>query len=148
MKIRIGVQALIVKDGEVLVVVKEDQEGKIFILPGGGQEHGETLVEAVERECLEEIGARVQVDRLLTVRELISKNHPTSTEPTDVHIVNHIFTCTLLEEPRLNQVGDPDQVGVRWLPLEQLPHERFFPEHLALLLAERRQIPTYLGDVN
>lgn len=148
MTVRSSVQALILRERRVLVVVKRDEQGELYVLPGGGQEFGETLEQAVARECREELGARVRVEGLLTVREFISENHPTSTEPDSVHIVNHVFACTLLEEPGRGHAGDPDQVGVRWLPLEALPGLRFFPRRLAELLARGREIPSYLGDVN
>lgn len=148
MTVRSSVQALVLRDSHVLVVVKRDEQGELYVLPGGGQEFGENLEQAVARECWEELGARVRVEGLLTVREFISDHHPTSTEPHGVHVVNHVFACTLLDEPCPGHAGDPDQEGVRWLPLEELPRLRFFPRRLAELLAQGLEVPSYLGDVN
>ena len=119
---KVGVQALIVRDGNVLVVAKEYSEGTAYILPGGGQEHGETLVSAVRRECEEEIGVEVEVDKLLFVREYIGKNHQYAAEDSDEHIVNIIFACSVPEDYKATTGSSPDadQVAVTWLAIEEL----------------------------
>ncbi len=43
MKIRSSVNALIIEDSKVLTIKKIDGENFEYILPGGGQEFGETL---------------------------------------------------------------------------------------------------------
>src|SRR5215216_3959860 len=59
--VRVSVKAIVTKDGRLLVTRNRDVEGDFFLLPGGGQESGETLTEALRRECLEEVGADVDV---------------------------------------------------------------------------------------
>ena len=148
MNIRISAQALIIQDEALLVVIKPDDKGELYILPGGGQEFGETLSEALQRECLEELGARVIVNYFVTVREFISKNHVNGSDDKTEHIVNHIFACTLLEPPGTPLSPDLGQTGFRWLPIRQLEQFRFYPQTLAALLANHKPIPFYLGDVN
>jgi 8-oxo-dGTP diphosphatase len=148
MQIRISAQALIIQDETLLVIVKPDDKGELYSLPGGGQEFGETLVEALQRECLEELGARVVVNHFVTVREFISKNHANRLDDKIEHIVNHIFACTLLEPPATPLNPDLGQTGVRWLPVSHLEQFRFYPQTLAALLANDQPIPFYLGDVN
>lgn len=53
---------------KAIVLNAEDQIGLVtnpvhglFLLPGGGVEEGETLEEAIERECKEEVGFSVEV---------------------------------------------------------------------------------------
>ena len=48
---RISVKALIIDAGRILLPMHRDEDGVYFILPGGGQERGETVVAALEREC-------------------------------------------------------------------------------------------------
>lgn len=76
MKLRSSVQAVVVKDQKILTVKKIAYNNKtMYILPGGGQDLGETLEEAVTRECLEETGVMVEANELLYVSEYIGKNH-------------------------------------------------------------------------
>jgi ADP-ribose pyrophosphatase YjhB (NUDIX family) len=148
MIVRSGVQALILRNEQVLTVVKVYLGNKEYILPGGGQEFGETLSDTVKRECLEEIGAEVQVGQLLTVREFISRNHSSNLDEANVHIVNHIFACTLLEEPRLTNQKDADQIDICWIPLTELDDYNFYPRFLVPLLKSKQSLPLYLGDIN
>ena len=52
-----------------------DEDGSVFfILPGGGQEPGETLADTARRECAEELGVAVVVHELRYVREYLRKS--------------------------------------------------------------------------
>jgi 8-oxo-dGTP diphosphatase len=54
--VRPSVKAIIVRDDHLLVVVNRNPAGQdVELLPGGGQEPQESLPEALQRECLEEI---------------------------------------------------------------------------------------------
>jgi 8-oxo-dGTP pyrophosphatase MutT (NUDIX family) len=53
--IRSAARAIIIKNDSVLLVQMKNDGGEFFILPGGGQLHGETLVQTVKRECMEEL---------------------------------------------------------------------------------------------
>eukprot|EP01104_Vermistella_antarctica_P019677 TRINITY_DN784_c0_g1_i1.p2 TRINITY_DN784_c0_g1~~TRINITY_DN784_c0_g1_i1.p2 ORF type:complete len:141 (+),score=11.56 TRINITY_DN784_c0_g1_i1:92-514(+) len=56
-------------DLKLLLLQKKNGEREGYALPGGGQDPGESMQEAVIRECLEEVGAAVTVVRLLCVYE-------------------------------------------------------------------------------
>ncbi|UOK60995.1 NUDIX domain-containing protein [Paenibacillus sp. OVF10] len=59
-KIRNSAKALIIKDGRMLAMKQDDNDEVIYILPGGSQNAGETLTDAVKREVAEEIGIDVE----------------------------------------------------------------------------------------
>lgn len=59
-KIRNSAKALIIKDGKMLAMKQDDNDEVIYILPGGSQNAGETLTDAVKREVAEEIGIDVE----------------------------------------------------------------------------------------
>ncbi|MEC1177482.1 NUDIX domain-containing protein [Metasolibacillus meyeri] len=51
MTIRNSAKAIIVKDEKLLAIKIQENGGTYYILPGGGQEHGENLHQALQREC-------------------------------------------------------------------------------------------------
>ena len=68
--IRNAVRAVIVRDEQLLLLHKDGgPRGERYALPGGAQDAGETLLDALQRECVEEIGSEVQVAQLLHVAD-------------------------------------------------------------------------------
>jgi 8-oxo-dGTP diphosphatase len=147
---RISVKALIIDGGRILLPLHRDDEGDYFILPGGGQERGETAIATLERECREELGADVEVGELLGARDYIAQHHEFAATD-DAHQVELMFRCTLKSGvvPAIGPSPDSRQVGVKWLELAELDRVRFYPRVLAGVLAKRGDQPFgYLGDVN
>ncbi|AKG21731.1 NUDIX domain-containing protein [Calothrix sp. 336/3] len=157
--IRTAAKALIVREGYLLAIAKRDTHGLWYLLPGGGQHHGETLEQALLRECLEEIGTLVKIDKLLFVREFIGKNHITyspNNTPNDewarnAHTIDFIFACHVCEEYILQNGVSPDdnQEKVEWLPISNLAEYRLYPSALKhLLITSQIQQNIYLGDIH
>ena len=147
---RVSAKAVIVRDDQLLVIVKRDTGGEYYALPGGGQDDFETLPEAVRRECLEEIGVDVEVGELLCVRDYIARNHEFAAHQPEVHQVELLFSCRVAADctPRVGEVPDDGQEGVAWLPLAALAAARLYPAALRLALAAPGRSGGYLGDVN
>jgi 8-oxo-dGTP diphosphatase len=150
--IRVSVKAVVVADAQILLLKHRDAEGDWYSLPGGGQRHGETLPEAIERECLEETGLRVRMGRLLFIRDYIADNHEFAEEDPGAHQVELMFQCELadVQTPRLGDSPDEMQIGAEWIELSRLRDLRLYPRAVARVLADG--IPEgsarYLGDVN
>ncbi|WP_269525926.1 NUDIX domain-containing protein [Coraliomargarita parva] len=150
--IRTAARALILLEGKLLAIKMRDQSGVFYILPGGGQRHGETLRKGLMRECLEEIGTDVEVGELLYIREYIGRNHEFRKAHHAFHQVEHVFRCTL---PNPEGIGpgtehDKKQIGVEWIPLEELDKRRFLPSVIKDFFKDGQFTPpsNYLGDVN
>lgn len=146
--LRYAAKALILENGKVLCLRKQGDIGGYYVLPGGGQDPGELLADTLKRECLEELGARVEVGRLRYVQEYVGSNHLFKDVHGKMHFVNLYFECTLLE-PVLSHPLSPDvgQVGLEWLELSILTEAAFFPRVLAGRLgAGERGETVYLGD--
>ncbi len=150
MSIRCAAKAVILKNGKVLLNKnKNSLMGEYYDLPGGGQHQGETMQEAVRRECLEETGYVVSVGRFLALCEEIWDDEAMKVRyPDHVHKIYHIFECRVEDdEKRAPTEADIDQVGFAWVPVEEIAgielYPRPFRSALARLLASGAS--EYLG---
>src|SRR5438132_12972893 len=141
--VRVAAKAIVIRDGRVLVTRNMDDDGPFFLLPGGGQEHGETLPEALRREFMEEVGVPIEVNELVLVRDYIARNHEFDDED-DVHQLELCFRCTLgaAEIPVNGPHPDTWQVGVEWLDLADLDEARLYPGVLTNILPDLDRLPT------
>ena len=111
----IGVGAVILDEQQriLLILRKRHPEANTWSIPGGKVELYEPLEDAVVREIAEEVGVRVQVQRLLCMAETID---PAQGE----HWISSIYTTTVIEGKPENR--EPDAIAeVRWFSLEELP---------------------------
>ena len=156
--IRNSAKAVIFQDGKLLLLQKQHPGSVAFtVFPGGGQEPGETLPEALKRECIEELGAHVAVGELLFVREYRSWEHEFYNPEKPIHQLEFFFHCVLegpLDSDLVNN-PDPGQIGVLWVAVEDLDKVNLFPKILRHQLAEKlaafetgKQSKVYLGPVN
>ena len=151
-RIRYGAKALILEGGKLLCLRKRGDIGDFYVLPGGGQLPGELLPQALERECREELGARVDVGRLRYLQEYVGDNHVFRPVHGGLHFVNAYFECRLKDTPgTLPLEPDAGQVGWEWLAVEALGGLPFYPRVLAARLASHDtggegDGPAYLGD--
>ncbi len=150
--IRNSAKAVIIDGERILLTKNEDHLGIFYLLPGGGQRFGETLPEAVRRECREEIRADVEVGEVRFIREYIGKNHEFAATDNGVHQVEYMFACKVAagEIPGTGPEPDGMQIGVEWVDLERLGEHRLYPDCLRKLLKNTsdRGGCLYLGDCN
>ncbi|MCG1022935.1 NUDIX domain-containing protein [Sutcliffiella horikoshii] len=141
--IRVRAGALIVLDASILLIEFHDKNGLHYNLPAGGTEPGETVMEAVKREAKEEASIEVEVGPLAFVYEYAP--HLNNHKYGDVHSFGLMFDCTLKEgsTPRLPPDPDPNQTGVKWIPLSELDQVILYPnirEHILRYVENKRNI--------
>lgn len=150
--VRNSAKAIIIENGHLLANQLTDAEGEWYSLPGGGQEPGETLIQAAKRECYEELGVEIEVGPLRYIREYIGANHEFAEFDSDTHQIEYMFICHLAGDLPDGAGINPDvaQIGTAWLPLKNLFSYRLYPKYLRPLLAVAPEFsgPVYLGDVN
>jgi 8-oxo-dGTP diphosphatase len=127
--IRIRVGILIWRDSEVLLVRHEKAGRSYWLVPGGGVDAGETMVEAGAREMLEETGYHVEMGRLLLVCEAIDP------KPGGRHIVNAIYAAAVRSGTLAVGKDDKSLRDAQWQPLEALAELEMYPPIGAELLA-------------
>ena len=150
--VRTAARAVVVREGRLLAITMRDRQGDFFILPGGGQRHGETLADTLRRETSEEIGVALEPGPVLYIREYIGRNHTFADEHRHFHQVEIVFRCTLPTgaEPQAGSGRDNRQVGVTWIDLAKFADYRFFPAFLKKCVqgADLHVEPFYWGDLN
>lgn len=150
--IRISAKAIIIREGRLLVLRKNGNTGAYAVTPGGGQQLGELLPEALRRECEEEINTPVKVGRLLFIREYIPAFHEFAAEAHHSHQLEVFFACEVPDDYIAAKGSDPDpgQESVEWVRLEDLEAVNYYPKVLIPLLQnpDLGAGPVYLGECN
>jgi ADP-ribose pyrophosphatase YjhB (NUDIX family) len=113
----VGVGAIIWRDDKVLLVRQEkypELAGAFWTLPGGAQEIGETVEQALRREVREETGLEIEIGPLVFIADAIRH------DPQDrvkYHYTVLDFRCEWVSgEPRPGS----DAVEVRWVARDEL----------------------------
>ena len=119
-KPRVVVASVIEQAGRFLLVEEIINGVQVINQPAGHLEYGESLIEAVKRETLEETGYRFEPTALLGILMLNSE------DPERVYL-RFTFTGDLLEKVSAYQT-DPDIIATHWLnPAEIQSHPRLSP---------------------
>ena len=106
----VGVGAVVIYDGRILLVKRGREPGKgLWAVPGGKVHLGETLRGAVEREVREETGLRVDAGEVVWVGESIGDHG---------HLVLIDFAATLIGG---QLAADDDADEAAWVELDQAP---------------------------
>ncbi|MCX2723731.1 NUDIX hydrolase [Roseibium salinum] len=134
---RIGVSVLCHRDGRVLMVKRgKDPYKGHWSLPGGLVELGETLLEAAERELLEETGAKAHLEMPAETFDSIQRD-------ADGRVSAHFILAVFCGAYRCGEArpGD-DAADLEWVPLERLEDRLTTPgtpERVRRLLAQERR---------
>jgi len=124
----VGVGAVIVKNGQVLLIQRgnEPNRGR-WSIPGGTVELGETLAEAAAREAREECQVEVEIGDLLSTFDLIQRD-----EKGDIryhYVLIDLAARYVGGEP----VASTDALDVRWVGEAELAELDLVPRLLPVL---------------
>ena len=139
--VRTSAKALVIKDGRMLAIKVHDSDGDFYIMPGGGQQAGELLPDAVMREVAEETGIKVKAKDIVFTIE--------GSEGEPFHRVDVVFLCDYIGDIDAEKHADNNQVGIEWLPIKDLNVSRLYPSKLRrpiMNLFEGKPTSVYLGN--
>ena len=140
MPIRNSAKAIVISEGRILLNRCTSRFGEYFALPGGGQNPGESLLDAVKREVLEETGYSVKPVRLSGIYERIAER-PGFGDDNLCHKIYFVFLCHLVNRlPAEPTEHDKFQIGLEWVNLKDIPTSNMFPH------AIRDNIPALIGS--
>ncbi len=142
--IRPSAKGLVIKDGKMLVNVMHDEDGEFYLMPGGGQEPGESLPDAVCREIAEEAGLWVKpIDLAFVIEGLHGE---------DYHRIDMVFRCVLeraVKDGEIEHQDDINQTGTAWIPVETIKQAPLYPSKLRKPIYDLfhgNETKTYLGN--
>ena len=140
--IRNSAKALVIRNGRMAAVKIADNGEEWYVMPGGGQEPGEQLCDAVRREVAEELGIAVECGELLFVIEGVQGER--------FHRVDLVFACRDMGDiPGAELHGDTHQTGVEWLDIAALNTLPLYPSKLRRPIMnwyQGKPCKTYLGN--
>lgn len=131
MSIRNAAKAVILHENKILLTKCVNSKGDVFYtLPGGRQNQYETMEEAVVRECFEETGYNVAVDRFVALHEEIVTDEIYREKMPDLtHKIFHVFLCHLSNTTRREPIEvDDNQIDIEWFEIEKIKDIIFYPK--------------------
>ena len=124
----IGAYAIIINNNKIALIKKATgaYTGK-YDLPGGGIEHTETPLQALHRECKEEIDATVIKERLLDVTSVnVTWNIKEDLEE-DLHHIGILYEVKIKETKLKDTPDGIDSNGGLWVDIEKLSQKNTSP---------------------
>lgn len=109
-KARAGSRAVVVRDG--MILLSHEVNSGWWLVPGGGEEEGETPEECCVREVEEETGLIVKpLQHFLTMHEYYE----------EYRYISHYFICEVTGQGRMRLTDAEIRRGVepQWIPLQE-----------------------------
>ena len=129
--IRHRIAGIYAKDGKILLVKHRKANREYYLLPGGGQESGESAEEALRREWLEELNLQAEVGDFIFCGESV----PAEERRTQVFQI--VFQIKEIEGI-IKVETDGALVGYDWIAINQIDSIPFFPDCLEQVKAHCR----------
>lgn len=143
MKINNSIKAIIIDRTRLLVNVCRTEDGSTYYtLPGGKQHPDELMVDALKRETKEETGYSVEPKSILFIREGFTDQN---------HRIEFMFICDIVSEYEEDKLKyDSNQVGTKWLSIDNITHEPLEPAELRGIIKRHflgKHNEIYLGEM-
>lgn len=119
--------AFILKDDKMLFV--KSKFGGYFYMIGGGVSLGETSVDCIEREILEETGINAKVERLAVVTENFFKGEGGTINGLDCHTIEFYYLVKVIDDSNVFSKNDDGEELV-WIPIAEIKNSFFKPSFI------------------
>lgn len=112
---KIDIRAVIFRDTDAILMVREKADGGRWSLPGGWADIGYSPFEVAVKEVREETGLHVEATRLLALWDMRKHPHP----PQSWYIYKALIGCRVLGGGMLGET--PETTEARWVTRPELP---------------------------
>jgi 8-oxo-dGTP diphosphatase len=121
--IRHRIAGIYARSGKILLVKHRKAGREYFLLPGGGQEIGESALTALEREWQEELSLTIKPGKFLFCGESVPS------EPRRTQVFQMVFQVDAIEGT-IDVKREGALAGYDWVPINRLDEIPFFPDCL------------------
>ena len=138
----VGVGVVIFKENKILLAERDRQpHGKMWSIPGGAQELGETIEEAAIREIKEETGLEIELSGIVDVVDVINRD--------EVGRVKYHYTLVDFCAKWLSgeAVANDDVSDVKWVRLDEISDEFLKPITKSIIIKATSMMYRDLGSV-
>lgn len=125
--------AFILKDDKMLF--EKSKFGGYYYIIGGGVKLGESSVDCIEREILEETGIDAKVERLAVVVENFFRGTGGIINGLDCHTIEFYYLVRVLDDSNAFSKTDDDEELV-WIPVEKIKSFFFKPKFIPEIIEE------------
>ena len=124
----IGVYGFIIKDDKI-ALIKKARGGYIgkLDLPGGGMEYGESTLETLKRELMEEAGILVKEAKLFDVATKTIKWQMTEDTIEDLYHIGILYEIKEFANELKKEPDNIDSLGADWYKISELDLEDLTP---------------------
>ena len=140
---RIRVAGILIEDNKILLIQHHKNDKKYWLIPGGGNDWGETTKEALIREYKEETNMDIEVDEFLFFSETISPDKKR-------HVLNLFYKIHRNNNDSIIKLGEEAVLtDLKFVTKEELETMTIYPnikENL-LKLMNNEKIRTDLGSL-
>ncbi|UOQ50360.1 NUDIX domain-containing protein [Gracilibacillus caseinilyticus] len=133
-------EGIIVNEDKTKILVQCDLEESFYRLPGGSIEFGETAVEAIKRELIEEFDLHSDIGELACINENIvqydgKKRH-------DCTLIHWCSSNNKIDNELIH--NEKSDIKLIWRTIPQLGDRRFYPEGILNVITSNKKDISHL----
>jgi 8-oxo-dGTP pyrophosphatase MutT (NUDIX family) len=102
---------VVVRRGHRFLLTQEQKYGSTWSIPGGRVEPGEHIIQAAQREVLEETGVPVRIDGILRIE------HAAADTTARVRV---LLVGTPIDDTAPKTTPDEESLGAAWLTIDEI----------------------------
>ena len=129
MRKRVTLFIVDVADDKILMIHRNHDDNLYYIVPGGGVEEGETVVEAAHREADEETGLVIELGELLWKRPFSTpmSNGTIIDQMEYAYLITQFSGTPHLSGPEFERQSETNIYSLEWMSLADFPNQVVYP---------------------
>ena len=129
MRKRVTLFIVDVENDKILMIHRRRDGEMYYVVPGGGVEAGETVIEAAYRETDEETGLVIELGELLWKRPFSTPtgNGTTIDQMEYAYLITQFSGTPCLSGPEFDRQSDTNFYSLEWMAMAEFPNQVVYP---------------------